>query len=195
MPETKKDSAPEQPKKPRVPEAGVLKEKEKKDLETRIVDTMRNLGSKLTKKEILALASKIEVSKGLDELKKNLESEGGIGKEIPEEALRAVMDLVRGARELAESGLAELKLEISKTAIGKDYEIDLSTYFSHRFPWIKRLEESELGENVVIDVAGFLVGSVDSAVAAAKLLLLLVRDLFLLPAHAVRHYRSKKETK
>ena len=59
-----------------------LKEKEQKDLEGRIVDTMRSLGSRLTKKEILALAQKIEVSKGLDELRKSLESEAKLSKEL-----------------------------------------------------------------------------------------------------------------
>ncbi len=198
MSETRKDDAPNPEKRPKTPTpeseaaAGVLKEREQKDLETRIVSTMRSLGSKLTRKEILTLAEKIEVSKGLDDLKRRLESDASISKEIPGEVLEAFAALIREARELAGSGLEELRIEVAKTNPTREYEIDRSAYFSHRFPWVKRFEESELGENVVIDVAGFLTGALDSAVSAAKLLLLLVRDFFLLPADAYREYASKR---
>jgi len=52
-------------KKPEVKniEAGILKEKEKKDLEDKIVDTLKKLNSGLTKKEIMSLFNKIEASK------------------------------------------------------------------------------------------------------------------------------------
>lgn len=144
MSESKRDD--ELGSKPRSPEvsAGILKEKEQKDLEGRIVDTMRSLGSRLTKKEILALAQKIEVSKGLDELRKSLESEAKLSKEIPDDVLREVFHLIGEVRELTESGLKELKLEISKINPSKNYEIDQTAYLSHRFPWVKRLEETEL---------------------------------------------------
>lgn len=175
--------------------AGILKEKDRSDLEGRIVDTMRKLGSKMTKKEILALAQKIEASKGLDELKKSLESEAKLSKEIPEDVLKEVWQLIQEAREITESGLKELKLEIVRVNPTKEYEIDASTYYSNRFPWVKRLEETELGKSVVIDVEGFLVGALDSAVSVVKLLLALVGDLFLLPKHAYEHYRGKAGSK
>lgn len=44
-------------------QAGILKDKEKTDLENRIVDTLKNLSSHMTKKEILALIQRIEVGK------------------------------------------------------------------------------------------------------------------------------------
>lgn len=137
--------------------AGILKKKEREDLEDRIVDTMKRLGSRLTKKEILALSQKIEVSKGLDELKRSLESEAKISKEIPDEALSEVFRLIAEAREAAESGLKELRIEIARVHRSKNYEIDERTYPSSRFPWVKRLEGSELGKSVVVDVEGFLV--------------------------------------
>lgn len=175
--------------------AGVLKEKEKSDLEGRIVDTMRKLGSRLTKKEILSLAQKIEVSKGLDELKKSLENEAKFSKDIPDDVLEEVCRLIQEAREITESGLKELRLEITKTNPTKQYDIDASTYYSNRFPWVKRLEETELGKSVVIDIEGFLVGAFDSAVGIVRLLLALVGDLFLLPKHAYEHFRDKKARK
>ncbi|MFZ3232971.1 MAG: hypothetical protein WA194_05645 [Patescibacteria group bacterium] len=103
MSESKRDD--ELGAKPRSPEvsAGILKEKEQKDLEGRIVDTMRSLGSRLTKKEILALAQKIEVSKGLDELRKSLESEAKLSKDIPDDVLQEVFHLIQEVRELTES--------------------------------------------------------------------------------------------
>ena len=197
MSEIKKDPAPER-KKPDTPrvekiDPGILKSRDDKDLEGRIVTTMRGLGSKLTRKEILSLASKIEASASLDELRKNLESDGKIGKEIPEEALRAVMDLISQARELAESGLEELKLEVARIPETKEYEIHPEVYFSKKFPWVKRLEESELGKNLVIDVAGFLVGSIDSAISATRLLFLLLKDFFLLPIQVIRSLNERSE--
>lgn len=192
MSESKRDD--ELGGKPRSPEvsAGILKEKEQKDLEGRIVDTMRSLGSRLTKKEILALAQKIEVSKGLDELRKSLESEAKLSKELSDDVLQEVFHLFQEVRELTESGLKELKLEIAKINPSKNYEIDQATYLSHRFPWVKRLEETELGKNVVIDIEGFLVGALDSAASIVKLLLALMGDLVLLPKHAYEHHKQKK---
>lgn len=133
MSESKREDGAKPSKNPEIT-AGMLKEKEQKDLEGRIVDTMRSLGSRLTKKEILALAQRIEVSKGLDELKKGLENEAKLSKEIPDDILREVYRLIQEAREITESGLKELKLEISKINPSRNYEINESAYFSHRFP-------------------------------------------------------------
>lgn len=140
-----------------VPSAGILKEKEQKDLENRLVETIKGLGTNMTRKEILALARQVETAKGLDELKRNLETQPGIGRHIPEEVLRDLLQLCQEVREIAGSNLRELKLEIGKTNVMPEYDVNPSSYFSHRFPWVKRLEETELGKSVVIDVQGFLV--------------------------------------
>ncbi len=193
MSENRKEGPIQKPSATPEVHSGIRKsEEEKRELETRIGDTMRRLGTRLTKKEILSLASKIEASRGLDDLKKSLESDSEITKEIPEETLKAVMELVRQARELAESGLKELKLDLGKTNVGRDYEIDKNAYFSNRFPWIKRFEESELGKNAIVDVEGFLLGTLDSAASIVKLLFLLLKDFFLLPADAYRAYSEKR---
>ncbi len=83
--------------------AGILKEKDVRELEGRIVETMKRLGSRLTKKEILALSQKIEVSKGLDELKRSLEAEAKISQKIPDDVLFEIFRLLGEAREAAES--------------------------------------------------------------------------------------------
>jgi len=46
--------------------AGILKDKETADLENAIVDTLKNLNARLTKKEIMALMNRIEVGTGLE---------------------------------------------------------------------------------------------------------------------------------
>lgn len=185
------------PKIKKVPEisAGILKEREREDLEDRIVETMKRLGSRLTKKEILALSQKIEVSKGLDELKRGLEAEAKLTKEIPDEVLAEIFRLIAEAREAAESGLKELKLEIVRTNRSKEYEINAATYPSHRFPWVKRLEETELGKSIVIDIEGFLVGAADSALAVVRLIVALLGDFALLPKHVYEHFRTPRNRK
>lgn len=162
--------------------SGILKEKEKKDLEDRIVDTMKNLNGKLTRKEIKELFNKIEASKNLDWLKKELEKEKKLWwKEISEDVLKSILELIKESKELAQKWIEELKIELNKLNESKFYEIDKKVYFSNRFPWVKKLEESELGKNIILDIAWIGVGLIDSAVAIFKLLLELIKDLVMLP--------------
>lgn len=67
-----------------------------------------------------------------------------MSKDIPDDVLREVFRLIQEVREFAESGLKELKLEITKVNRSKEYEIDASAYPSHKYPWIRRFEETEL---------------------------------------------------
>ncbi|MCK9272636.1 hypothetical protein M0P65_03760 [Candidatus Gracilibacteria bacterium] len=181
-------------KKPEVKniEAGILKEKEKKDLEDKIVDTLKKLNSGLTKKEIMSLFNKIEASKGLDGLKKELQKEIKIGgKEIPEEILRSILDLIKESKEITLKGIEELKIELGKVLNeSKEYEIDTEVYLSSKFKFIKKLEESELGKNIILDIAGVTVGALDSAQAIFKLLLGLIKDLLLLPRDVARKIKK-----
>ncbi|MDD2565960.1 MAG: hypothetical protein PHZ26_05035 [Candidatus Gracilibacteria bacterium] len=170
-----------------VENAGIFKEKDKLDLESRIVDTLKKLNGKLTKKEIMELFHRVEVGKGLDGLKKELEKEVKLGgKEISDEVLKAILDLIKESTELAHKGIEELKLELNKLNISKIYDIDKKVYFSNKYPWIKKLENSELGENILKDIAGIGVGVSDSAVAIFKLLLELVKDLIMLPRDLIK---------
>lgn len=194
MSETRKDGGEPSPR-TEIPSAGILKEKERRDLEGRIVETMKGLGTGMTRKELVALARQVETAKNLEDLKRNLETKANIGKDVPEEVLRDLFQLFQEVREIAESDLRELKLEIGRTNVMKDYEADPGANFSHRFPWVKRLEDTELGKSVVIDVQGFLVGAADSLISAVSLLLALIGDLFLLPKHAIEARRSAKSEK
>lgn len=180
MPEnTEFRSEPEKQSQKKIENAGILKEKEKKDLESRIVDTLKSLNWKLTKKEIMELFHRIEVWHGLDWLKKELEKEKKLWwKEISEEILKSIMDLIKEANEIAHKWIEELKIELWKVNESKEYEIKKMAYLSEKFPWIKKFEDSELWKNVIIDVIWVAIWLADSAEAIFKLLLEMVQDLF-----------------
>lgn len=84
--------------------AGVLKEKDKADLENRLTETLKNLNSRLTKKEILSLIHRIEVGKGLEGLRSELEKEKKLeGTKISDELLQDILNLFREVEQIAES--------------------------------------------------------------------------------------------
>lgn len=172
--------------------AGVLKEKDKADLENRLTETLKNLNSRLTKKEILSLIHRIEVGKGLEGLRSELEKEKKLeGTNISDELLQDILNLFREVEQIAESGLKELKLELSSLNESKEYTVDKAIYLTNRFPWIKRLEQSKLGENIIIDLAGIMAGTIDSAHAVVKFILVLLRDIVMLPKQMVEEMRKR----
>lgn len=198
MAETRKDDSP-QAKKPEVKiiwneilNNWVLKKKDQEDLENRITDTLKNLNSKLTKKQIIELLSKIEVSKWLDWLKEELGKNEILGwTEISDDVLKNIMDLIQESREIASKNIEELKLELSKINISKEYSIDQKAYITNKFPWIKKLDDSELGKNIIIDLAWITVWAIDSVTAVFKFLLWLIKDIFLLPKDLINSTKSK----
>lgn len=194
MSEQKRDFTPSEPKKiEQQANTGILKDKEKKDLEDQIVDTLRNLNSHLTKKEIVALMNRIEISKGLEGLRSELQKEKKLeNADLSDEALQDIMQLFREVEQVVSSGLEELKLELTKLNKSTEYDVDKLVYLTSRIPWIKRLEESKLGENIILDIAAIAVGAIDSAHAVLKIVLALLQDLFLLPKHAIAHLKQKK---
>lgn len=44
-------------------------------------------------------------------------------------------------------------MEIDKLNVSKFYDIDKNSYPSSKLSWIKKLENSELGDNLIIDLA------------------------------------------
>ena len=195
----KKDSfqKEEQIKKPEsnsVPEikAWIFKEKELRDLESRITDTLKRLNSKITSKEIRELLSRVEVSKWLDWLKNELEKTKKLWwKEISEDLLKTILELIKESKEITQNKIEELKIELNKLNESKFYEIDKKAYITSKFPWIKRFEESELWKNVIIDITWIWIGLLDSAEAVFKLLLSIVMDVFLLPRDLANKIKGK----
>ncbi|MBP8016759.1 hypothetical protein KAZ01_02015, partial [Candidatus Gracilibacteria bacterium] len=131
-------------------EVGVLKKKEKEELENKIIESLKKLNSNLTKKEILALMNSVEVGKGLDGLRKMLEKDKKLGdKEISDDALRAILDLIKEVKEITLHGIEELKLELNYLNESKEYAVDKNIYFSSKLSWIKKIEESPLCKNII----------------------------------------------
>jgi hypothetical protein len=173
-------------------ETWVLKEKEQKDLENRIVETLKKLNWKLTKKEILALMSRVEVSKWLDWLKLELKKDRILwDKEIPDDVLKSILDLIKESKDITQYWIEKLKLEIWSLNESKEYSIDKNIYFSSKFSWIKKYEESKLGENIIIDITGITLWVIDSTMAIFKFLLWLIKDIVLLPKQIIKKIRAR----
>lgn len=200
MSEVRKDQDPKKPL--HMPEtlinAGILKDKEKLEIETELIDTLKTMSQRLTKKDINSLLSRVEVGKGLEGLRQELQKEKKLDSvEFSDETLQTILDLIRESKsieqELTKNNIDELKLEISKLNPSIEYEIDKQAYLTNRFPWIKRFENSELGKNIVIDIAGIAVWALDSAQAIFKFLLRLLVDLAKLPIDIVKELNSSKK--
>ncbi len=186
----KKDKSPK-PKFQKI-EAGTFKEKEKKELENQIINSLKKLNSNLTKREILALMNSVEVWKGLDWLRKILEKDKKLwDKEISDDALRAILDLIKEVKEITLHWIEELKLELTYLNESKEYTIDKKVYLSSKFSWIKKIEESPLWKNIIIDIAWITIWTVDSATAIFKILLWFIKDLFLIPRDIVKKLKIK----
>ncbi len=169
----------------------ILKEKDKKDLEERIVNTMKHLNSKLTKKEIMELFSRVEATKWLDWLKKQLESEKTLwGKEIWEDVLKAILDLINESKEITQKWIEELKFEMKKLNESKFYDIDKKVYLTNKYPWIKKFEDSQLWKNIILDITWVWLWLIDSAQAIFKFFLLIIKDLFTLPRDVIRKIKK-----
>ncbi len=196
MSENQKKPTPEIQKNPPLEQAGVLKEKDKLDLESRITETLKRLNGKLTKKDIDSLLSRIETTHSLEGMRKELVKEKKLDNvEISDELLQSILDLIGESREVAKSHIEELKLELSRLNPSPEYTIDNKVYLTNKFPWIKKLEESPLGKNIVLDIAGIAVGALDSAQAILKLLLWLLTDLIKLPGDVVKLIKKDDEDK
>ena len=198
MAEIRRDQDP-QTKKPLETKinTGILKDKEKQEIEAELIDKLKLVGQKLTKKEINNLLSRVEVSKGLEGLRQELQKEKKVDtQEFSDETLQAILDLIQEAKtleqQLTKSNIEELKLELSKLNPSAEYEVDKQVYLTNRFPWIKRFEDSELGKNIIIDIAWVAVGALDSAQAIFKFLLRLLIDVVKLPADIVKEISHKK---
>jgi hypothetical protein len=172
-----------------VPQAGILKEKDR-ELESRIVDSLKKLSTKLTRKDIEALLRRIEIKQDINELRRELEKEEKLeGVTIDEATLQEIISLIREAQEAAERGLNELKIDLSKLNPSLDYEANPTIYLSSKRAGTSRLEKSRLGENIILDLKGFSVGVLDSAAAILRFLVTLLGDIVRLPRDVIRAIR------
>jgi len=95
MSENQKKPTPEIQKKSSLEQVGILKEKDKLDLESRIAETLKRLNGRLTKKDIDSLLSRIETTHSLEGMRKELVKEKKLDNiEISDELLQSILDLI-----------------------------------------------------------------------------------------------------
>lgn len=128
MPELKQDSPT-----PRSPEvtAGILKQKEKKELENAIRGELIKLGSTFTKKDINSFLSLVETSKDIGELRKELEK--NVDSKDKKEAIASILQLADQIRSGALERIRALEGEILKEKVeaGEISEAQLKQFYSH----------------------------------------------------------------
>lgn len=166
--------------------SGAFKKRSNELLEQEVLQTLKKLSINVTEKDIKTLLQTVQTSTDLDGLREELKhlQEGA---EIADDILQEVNNLLAEIRNITESGLNELRLNVESLQMGRlqpylEQEVLKGTYFSDKFPGIStKLENSPLWKNLVIDIAGLAVGMIDSVMAILTVLLALVVDLFMLP--------------
>ena len=179
MVENEKIPVPKKNLQPEVlPSVGILKESDKKKLESEIINRLQKLGSEFTKKDIGELLAIIETSKSLSSLREKL---SGIHKDTDEKVLAEILSIAETIRKWAIEGIRELQIDIHEVLKNTPVYLKKWTFPSERFSGLARFEKSELGENIVVDIAGFAIWSVDSLLAIATIITQLLIDIFYLP--------------
>lgn len=174
-----------------VPKAGILKEADKRRLESDIMIRLQKLGSELTKKDIHELLAVIETSKNLNSLKEKLT---GIHKDVDEKVLTEILSIAESIQRWAIEGIRELRVDIQDVLRNIPADLKKGVFLSERFPGLARFEKSELWENIIVDIAGFAIGAVDSLLVIAELVTRLLVDIFYLPKD-ILNVRSRSARK
>lgn len=172
---------------------GILKQKEKKDLEGAIRKELLELGSTFTKKDITSFLSLVETSKDLSELKSELEK--NVDSTDKKEAIASILNLADQIRSWSLDKIRALEDEILKEKAEREgiTEEELKQYYSHSFTFVKKLEEAKLGKNILTDSLWVTVWALDSVIIILKILLDLVIDagrMVLSPKKTYQEYRE-----
>lgn len=170
---------------PERPNAGVLKDRERTEaLEREIAQTLGTLAGHLTTKSLGELRTIVESSQDLKSLKEALcahaDAEGSPA--LTEETVQALMALIEQAREVSKQHIESLRLDIQTLRRTPTWTPDPETYFpTHRLTLAKKIEESPLGENIIIDISGLMLGLADSAYTVFQVLVAFLADFVRLP--------------
>lgn len=195
-----KDPRPQDPRPaeagtPATPEAGVLKKQEKERLEREISSALEGLRGSLSREQVTALLEKLanaQARRGLESLKADLEKERTLaGENVSDESRATILKLIADVQKATQLDINELRLEVRRVNPSPHWEPLPEIYPTNRVAAVRKLGESPLARNIVLDVAGIVAGALDSAAATIKLLLTMIADLFLLPRDVVRAIRGK----
>ncbi len=150
----------------------------------------RRLGA-LTAGELDRLKGLVSSAKSLDELRTTVEATSEIP-EMTHEQRAEIIALVEQIRTLSEHERRQLLAEVVTLNESREHEVNNAVFASHRFDFVRRLEESPLGENILRDIAGVSVGVVDTGIVILQLMLDFVVDFVRLPRDLYA-LASKKE--
>lgn len=129
--------------------SGAFKKRSNELLEQEVLQTLKKLSINVTEKDIKTLLQTVQTSTDLDGLREELKhlQEGA---EIADDILQEVNNLLAEIRNITESGLNELRLNVESLQMGRlqpylEQEVLKGTYFSDKFPGIStKLENSPL---------------------------------------------------
>lgn len=176
-------------------EAGVLKKQEKERLERDIASALEGLRGSLSREQVAALIEKLanaQARRGLESLKNDLENERTLaGENVSDESRAAILKLIADVQKATQLDISELRLEVRRVNPSPHWEPLPSIYPTNAIPAVRKLGESRLSRNIILDVAGVVAGTLDSAAATVKLLLTMIADFFLLPRDLLRALRSR----
>lgn len=181
---------------------GAIAASDREKLRLAITSELERMRHSLRKDDIDRLAAMIAherdigTNEALDGLHRELLSARD-RREISDESLQSIQQLIQSARDLIESELShelsDLKALIERGDLNTipDFEIKQGVYFSQKFPVIAALENSRLGESFSRDLLGFFVGATDSLYEIVRTIVLLIVDTVRLPYDLAQMLRKK----
>jgi hypothetical protein len=149
---------------------------------------LQKLWKEMTHKEIQELITIIDTSKNLASLKEKLEWLRQGGDEV---LLKEILKISEAIRKGAIKWIKELRVDVTEVLKNTPVELRKWVFLSEKFKKVGKFENSELGENIILDIGGFWIGALDSIFAIAKLLVRLLADLYRLPQDLLQASRNK----
>lgn len=173
--------------------AGIYEEERKKAEREFVLERLRR--SRVSANGLESLRTLMATSASLEDLQRRLEKAEGT---FDAESYGEIQRIIAEIRSLSGSDLRKLKEDILsaerkiRTNPSVFVSIDENAYPSHALEWVRKLEESPLGESLWRDAAGLAVGAADSAYAVLRLLVDLLVDLVRLPADVADLVRRRR---
>ena len=144
------------------------------------------MGHRFTGKEIAELMSTIDTSKSLSALKENLSKHKNL-QNNPDLA-RAVLELAKQIQSASIEDLADLKNKVAFASKESDVCIKKGTFAFENTTFGKKLENSPLGKNILLDIVGIGVGTIESLLALLNYIL----EMALCPIARLQEKLSQK---
>jgi hypothetical protein len=174
---------------PETVNAGILRKEESKKLELAVISRLKDMGHRFTTKEIAELMSTIDTSKSLWALRENLSKHKNL-KNNPDLA-KQVLELAKQIQSASVEDLALLRDTVASASKEADTQIRQGTFVFENTALGKRLENSPLGKNPILDIVGIGVGALESLLA----LLTYILEIALHPVAGLREKMTQKATR